>query len=147
MSLPGAGSPPKISMRGLTPEDWEDAFQIYRMDLYKEDSRGHRLFQQRTVLVSTRSLERLSEEIAELVAQMCKLDPSRDYHYMLTCSDEFYEEKDPTVPFDSGVVAAASPLSLARRSPKTGNVYHDATMQVCPHTGAKMNFFITRAPS
>lgn len=133
---------PSVHTRISVPQlsDWEELIRVYTFMLYWKNARNHKMYVQKTVLVSSKSIEILQNEIDKLVEELNELE-SKDFYYILEELD--ISDKYGALKYDSSVIAVQRPLIVGRRSKQTGKQYTDPELNFCPHSGRPLQYIIT----
>lgn len=122
----------------------ERLLRVQLLNVFRLDKRQQRLYLQRSILVTSKPDESVAAEMERLVQDIS--DDEHAYDFEITGLHYRDGGKRPQVPYDSSVISITSPLVVVRRSPKTGQIFHDPEMQWCPHTAVALRPFITSHP-
>lgn len=139
----GSNPPIRTSFAFPSTEDWEELIRVYLFNLFWINARSRRRYLQRSILITTKAAADLEEELNFLLQDLHDRLEDRELQYELIEQEYLHVEGREPVAYDSSVVTISRPLTVARRSTRTGIVYADPDMQFCPHTGTTMQYFIT----
>lgn len=124
-------------------EDLDEIINVYLLSLYRYDKRKHKIFEQRSIVISYHNHERLFVDLELIVNALNEADGVSRQQFFFDLEDLSETTQIKTLQFDSIVKHLGKPLVIAKRSPRTGQVYADVDMQFCPHTCTPLRFMIT----
>lgn len=121
---------------------WEKFMKVYILQVYTKTDRQRPSYIQRTVVSTTVPSEDFEIAINDAIIDLNVRSKKDVFEYKLTSVDSILEDGDPELlAIDSGYSVIQRPISVVKRSPKTGKVFSVDT-QYCPKTGRELKYFI-----
>lgn len=138
MSVPGD--------RNKTLKRVESSLNVYLISIFSIDAREYRNYRQRTILVTPMSQDETEQKVKDLAVKIAeqenKENPDEHFKVEVLPNQQFIEKKREQRPQDSSIISIVSPLTIAKRSPKTGRIFYDEEYEFCPETSAALRHVI-----
>jgi hypothetical protein len=130
--------------------DLEDQIEMYQLSVWHEkrqpEKKNYYQYLQRSVIATTLPEPTLRSQTETLFEDLQGRLPEKNLEMSLISEKEMIQQNTRQKAPDSAFVLLRRNLTIAKKSPETGQIFHDTSFQVCPRSGSTLRPIIVGEP-